>query len=44
MDLSDWDATVSAVQKLGDIDLLVNNAAVLNLAPFIDVKPQEFDE
>ena len=44
VDLSDWDDTVSAVKKLGDVDLLVNNAGVINLAGFMDIKPQDFDE
>ncbi|XP_011701588.1 PREDICTED: L-xylulose reductase [Wasmannia auropunctata] len=43
VDLRDWDATRKAVQSILPIDLLVNNAAVACLTPFLDVTPEEFD-
>jgi L-xylulose reductase len=44
VDLSDWDATKKAVEDIGPIDLLVNNAGVLQLHSFLEVEPQKFDE
>ncbi|KAK6187526.1 hypothetical protein SNE40_005530 [Patella caerulea] len=43
VDLGDWDATRSAIEGLGDIDLLVNNAGVSRLDSFLNVKPEDFD-
>ncbi|XP_071636849.1 L-xylulose reductase [Temnothorax longispinosus] len=43
VDLRDWDATRKAVQSILPIDLLVNNAAVACLSPFLDATPEEFD-
>ena len=43
-DLADWNATKKAVEGLGAIDLLVNNAGVTNLDPFLEVKPDDFDK
>ncbi|XP_018303536.1 L-xylulose reductase [Mycetomoellerius zeteki] len=43
VDLRDWDATRKAVQSILPIDLLVNNAAVARLSPFLDATPKEFD-
>ena len=39
----DWQSTQSVVKSLGDIDLLVNNAGVTELTPFIDVTSDVFD-
>lgn len=43
-DLEDWEATEKAVKDLGHIDLLVNNAGVAILEPFLDIKSQSFDK
>ncbi|XP_023676230.1 L-xylulose reductase [Paramormyrops kingsleyae] len=43
VDLSDWDATDVALKDLGPVDLLVNNAAVGILTPFLEVTPEQFD-
>ena len=43
VDLVDWQKTQSAVQSLGHIDLLVNNAGVGIIEPFLDVTPDSFD-
>ncbi|XP_053150458.1 L-xylulose reductase isoform X1 [Hemicordylus capensis] len=43
VDLGDWEATEAALSKLGDIDLLVNNAAVALLQPFLEVTKEAFD-
>jgi len=43
VDLCDWDATRKAVQSVLPIDLLVNNAAVAYLLPFLDATPESFD-
>lgn len=43
MDVSDWEATRKAVQDIGSIDLLVNNAAVAPLESFLESTPADFD-
>ncbi|XP_026172285.1 L-xylulose reductase [Mastacembelus armatus] len=43
VDLSDWVATEAALQEVGPIDLLVNNAAYATLQPFLEVTPDQFD-
>ena len=43
VDLRDWNATRKIVQSILPIDLLVNNAAVACLTPFLDATPNEFD-
>ncbi|KAL0101481.1 hypothetical protein PUN28_018959 [Cardiocondyla obscurior] len=43
VDLRDWDATRKAVQNILPIDLLVNNAGVGYLTPFMDSTAEEFD-
>ncbi|KAL6261422.1 hypothetical protein P5V15_006516 [Pogonomyrmex californicus] len=43
VDLQDWNATRKAVQNILPIDLLVNNAGVACISPFLDATPEEFD-
>ncbi|XP_066469695.1 L-xylulose reductase [Tiliqua scincoides] len=43
VDLGDWEATEAALSTLGDIDLLVNNAGVALLQPFLEVTKEAFD-
>nr|XP_054112618.1 L-xylulose reductase isoform X2 [Callithrix jacchus] len=43
VDLSDWEATERALGSVGPVDLLVNNAAVALLQPFLDVTKEAFD-
>lgn len=43
VDLSDWDATETALSEAGPVDLLVNNAACAMLQPFLEVTPEQFD-
>ncbi|XP_039357409.1 L-xylulose reductase [Mauremys reevesii] len=43
VDLGDWDATKAALSKVDAIDLLVNNAAVAVLQPFLEVTKEAFD-
>lgn len=43
LDLSNWEASRAAVEQLGNIDLLVNNAAVAICEPAMDAKPDDFD-
>ncbi|XP_059587874.1 L-xylulose reductase [Alligator mississippiensis] len=43
VDLADWDATAAALARAGPVDLLVNNAAVALLQPFLDVTRDAFD-
>lgn len=44
VDLADWGATQAALQDIGPIDLLVNNAAFASLQPFLEVTPDLFDQ
>ena len=43
VDLVDWENTQRAVQSLGPIDLLVNNAGITEIVPFLDVTMDGFD-
>lgn len=43
VDLVDWSRTQSAVESLGHIDLLVNNAGITEVLPFTDVTLEGFD-
>nr|XP_012308196.2 L-xylulose reductase [Aotus nancymaae] len=43
VDLSDWEATERALGSVGPVDLLVNNAAVALLQPFLEVTKEGFD-
>ncbi|CAF1080294.1 unnamed protein product [Adineta ricciae] len=43
VDLCDWNATKEAIKPHLPIQLLVNNAAVAILHPFLEVKPEDFD-
>ncbi|XP_041670973.1 L-xylulose reductase isoform X2 [Cheilinus undulatus] len=44
VDLADWGATEAALQNVGPIDLLVNNAAYATLQSFLEVTPDQFDK
>lgn len=44
VDLADWEATDLALQDVGPIDLLVNNAAYASLQPILEVTPDQFDQ
>lgn len=43
VDLQDWEATRKAVESILPIDLLVNNAGVARLKPFLDATAEDFD-
>jgi len=43
VDLSDWPATAAAVESVGPIHLLVNNAAQTSLQKFLDITPDNLD-
>ena len=42
-DVSNWDETKAAVESVLPIDLLVNNAAIAECIPFLEVPPDSFD-
>ncbi|XP_078427113.1 L-xylulose reductase-like isoform X2 [Cetorhinus maximus] len=44
VDINDWEATENALKDVGRIDLLVNNAAVVILQPFLSVTEDAFDK
>jgi NAD(P)-dependent dehydrogenase (short-subunit alcohol dehydrogenase family) len=41
-DMSDLKATTAAFNDIGDVDLLVNNAGIAYLAPFLEHDMDEF--
>ncbi|GFR71696.1 L-xylulose reductase [Elysia marginata] len=43
IDLSDWAKARSTIESLGHFDLLVNNAGVSRVGPFLDVKEEDID-
>lgn len=43
VDVNDWNSTRNAVESLGPIDVLVNNAGIAILEPFMEVTPEHFD-
>jgi L-xylulose reductase len=43
VDLGDWNATRAAVEKVGPVDCLVNNAAVAEVKPFLNITQEHFD-
>ena len=43
MDLSNWQATREAVQKITPIHLLVNNAGIIIRVPALEAKEEDFD-
>lgn len=44
VDLSDWEATERMLGGVGPVDLLVNNAAVAVLQPFLEVTKEACDK
>ena len=44
MDVADWKATRELIQNIGTVDLLVNNAAILKVTPFLEVTKDDFDQ
>ncbi|XP_062936650.1 carbonyl reductase [NADPH] 2-like [Cynocephalus volans] len=43
VDLGDWEATEQALGNVGPVDLLVNNAAVVLVRPFLEITKEAFD-
>ena len=44
VDLEDWNATKKSLQDIGHIDMLVNNAGINILEPFLDIQEESFDK
>ncbi|GLV32942.1 uncharacterized protein CBL_08996 [Carabus blaptoides fortunei] len=44
VDIQNWNETRNSLKTLGHVDCLVNNAAVAQLSPFLEIKPEEFDQ
>ncbi|KAH9512978.1 hypothetical protein Btru_035520 [Bulinus truncatus] len=43
VDLSNWSSARKTIEALGHFDLLVNNAGVSRIAPFVEVPEEDFD-
>jgi len=43
VDLSDWSATRKAVESIGPIDFLVNNAGLIEIVPILDIEENQVD-
>ncbi|KAM9296177.1 L-xylulose reductase [Gastrophryne carolinensis] len=43
VDLADWSATEAALTSIKPVDLLVNNAGIANIQPFLDISQEAFD-
>ena len=44
VDLSDWTAAKKAVEKIGPVDLLVNNAGIVKLAAFLGTEDVDLNK
>ena len=44
VDLSDWAATRKVVEEIGPIDLLVNNAGIFAITPFLETEETELNK
>ncbi|KAK3581448.1 hypothetical protein CHS0354_031772 [Potamilus streckersoni] len=44
VDLANWTATRHALENVGKIDLLVNNAGILIMSPFLETKKDDLDK
>ena len=44
VDIGNFEETQKVVASLGDIHLLVNNAGISILEPFLEVTPEAFDK
>jgi len=44
VDLSDWATARKAVEQIGPIDLLVNNAGVLDQSPFLETEESQMNK
>ncbi|XP_069786303.1 L-xylulose reductase [Narcine bancroftii] len=44
VDLANWEATENALKDIGPVDLLVNNAAIGIVGPFLEVSQEAFDQ
>eukprot|EP00039_Didymoeca_costata_P020444 m.341282 g.341282 ORF g.341282 m.341282 type:complete len:270 (+) comp19980_c0_seq1:53-862(+) len=43
-DLADFKGTIDALKDVGSLDLVVNNAGITDLTPFVDTDPEKFSE
>jgi len=43
LDITNWDTAREAVEKLGHVDLLVNNAGITNWSSFLEITREELD-
>ncbi|KAJ8300740.1 hypothetical protein KUTeg_022259 [Tegillarca granosa] len=44
VDVTNWDETKTAVEQIGVVDLLVNNAGIFDQTNFVDVEIDKFDK
>ena len=44
IDLQDWYKTREVLKTIGPVDLLVNNAGIVRMAPFLETQKRDLDE
>ncbi|KAK2175982.1 hypothetical protein NP493_692g06010 [Ridgeia piscesae] len=44
VDLSDWATARKAVEQIGSVDLLVNNAGILEQSPFLETEESQLNQ
>jgi len=44
VNIENWDETKEAVEKIGHVDCLINNAGILIPESFLDIRPETFDK
>ena len=44
VDLSDWATARKAVEQIGSVDLLVNNAGINELSPFLETEESQLNK
>jgi len=44
VDLEDWEATRAVIVEIGPVHFLVNNAAVIEVDDFLNIRPESFDK
>ncbi len=43
VDMEDWKATKAAIESIGHVHFLINNAGICERQGFLDIEPESFD-